>query len=488
MRDDANQPAVADHVVRELTDFTTQVGHDDLTDNALWAAKRCLVDALGCALGAQGTPVVRALQSVASTASSSRPATLVGTDIATTPEMAAFVNGSAIRCLDFNDDYFGTDTSNAHGDTGPHPSDNVGGVLAAAQIARADGASTLLGAVVAYEVCGQLVDEVVLRGNGWDHPTFHSIATSAATACLLGLSPTQTADSIRLAVVPNICLYETRVGSISNWKGLAGPNGSRNGLFAGLLAEAGITGPEMAFEGVRGFMRQLKHQFSLGPFGGSGRPFRVENTYFKHLPLRYEMQLPVQLALDLRKTLDPRAIAKMRVFMESKSVVSRTDEPALWQPLSRETADHSGPYLIAAALVDGAIDESTFQAERFSDPGVLAVTDTIELIEDPAYTSSFPWKMACRFEVELTDGQTVTVEGENPKGHPQNPMSDAELTTKFLGQVEPHLGEERAQELLRTLWALEHQTSLDRLFDLMVPVADVMVSKGGNPSGRVSGV
>ena len=91
--------------------------------------------------------------------------------------MAAFVNGSAIRCLDFNDDYFGTEHTNAHGDTGPHPSDNLGGVLAAAQIAGASGADTLLGIAIAYEVCGQLVDEVVLRGNGWDHPTFHSIAT-----------------------------------------------------------------------------------------------------------------------------------------------------------------------------------------------------------------------------------------------------------------------------------------------------------------------
>ena len=234
------------------------------------AAKRCLVDAVGCASARRAPTSSTATAEVASTATSSRPATLFGTTIQTTPEMAAFVNGSATRCLDFNDDYFGTDESNAHGDTGPHPSDNIGGVLAAAQVAGASGADTLLGIVIAYEVCGQLVDEVVIRGNGWDHPIFHSIATSAASARLLGLSRAQAANALRLAVVPNICLYETRVGSISNWKGLAGPNGSRNGLFAALLAEAGITGPEMAFEGARGFMRQLDHKFSLGPFGGIG--------------------------------------------------------------------------------------------------------------------------------------------------------------------------------------------------------------------------
>ena len=462
---------IADSVVRDFTTFITHVTPGDVTDAAWTAAKRCLVDAVGCGLAGAQTDVIAALRGIASTATSTRPATLFGTSIQTTPDLAAFVNGSSIRCLDFNDDYFGTDKSNAHGDTGPHPSDNIGGVLAAAQIAGASGAETLLGVVIAYEVCGQLVDEVVIRGNGWDHPIFHSIATAAAASRLLGLSPEQVANALRLAVVPNICLYETRVGSISNWKGLAGPNGSRNGLYAALLAEAGITGPEKAFEGARGFMRQLDHQFSLGPFGGPGQQFRVENTYFKHLPLRYEMQLPVQMALELRETINALDIAAMRVYMESKSVVSREAEPALWEPTNRETADHSGPYLIAAALVDGAITEETFEPERFLAPDVLAVTDTIELIEDPDYTASFPWQMACRFEIKLKDGKEMTLVGVNPKGHPLKPMTDDEFAAKFLGQVEPLLGEHRANELLQTLRNVEDEPSLERVFALMIPTS-----------------
>jgi 2-methylcitrate dehydratase len=464
-----NQAEIADTVVRDFATFATEVTLDDVSERARTAAKRVLVDAVGCALGAQGTEVINALQGIASTATSSRPATLWGTTIQTTPDLAAFVNGSATRCLDFNDDYFGTESTNARGDTGPHPSDNLGGVLSAAQVAGASGSDTILGIVIAYETCGQLVDEVVIRGNGWDHPIFHAIATSAAASRLLGLTRAQTADAIRLAVVPNICLYQTRVGAISNWKGLAGPNGSRNGLFAAILAEAGITGPEMAFEGARGFMAQLDHQFALGPFGGPDREFRVESTYFKHLPLRYEMQLPVQLALELRTKVAPQDIARMRVYMEQKSVVERSAEPALWRPESRETADHSGPYLIAAALVDGEVSEATFEPERFLDEDLLAVANTIELIEDPAYSASFPWRMACRFELELNDGRSLTLVGENPKGHPQNPMSDEEVSGKFLGQVGPLLGRGRGEELLETLWSLETQPFVDQVLDLMVP-------------------
>lgn len=459
---------VVDSVVRGFTDFTTTLEFEDIGKAAIRAAKRCLLDAIGCALSAHGTSVIAALESVAATASSARPATIFGSTIHTTPDLAAFVNGSMIRCLDFNDDYFGTNESNAHGNNGPHPSDNIGGVLAAAQIAGADGRSALLGIVIAYEVCGQLVDEVVLRTNGWDYTIFHAVATSAATSRLLGLSAEQTANAIRLAVVPNLALHETRIGTLSNWKGLAGPNGSRNGFFAALLAEAGITGPELAFAGAQGFMRQVNHSFSLGPFGGNARPFRIENTYFKHLPMRYEMQLPVQMAMELRKSVDPSAIAKLRVLMEKKSVASRELQPALWRPSTPETADHSGPYLIASALVHGVVDESSFEPQSLCDPTVLQVIDTIELIEDLNYTALFPWPMSCRFEIELTNGESVTVVGENPKGHPLNPMSDEELEAKFHAQTEPRLGPVRTSELLQTIGSLEKESSLGRLFDLMV--------------------
>jgi len=168
---------IADSVVRGFAEFATTLDHEDLTEAALRAAKRCLIDALGCALGAQGMDAIVAIQSVAATATSTRPARLIGTTTATTPDLAAFVNGTAIRSLDFNDDYFGTDESNARGDNGPHPSDNIGAVLAAAQMVGADGGIALLGTVLAYEVSGQLVDEVVLRSNGWDYTIFHAIAT-----------------------------------------------------------------------------------------------------------------------------------------------------------------------------------------------------------------------------------------------------------------------------------------------------------------------
>ncbi len=458
---------ISDSVVAGFTEFAGGVRFEEIGETVRHSAKRSLLDSVGCALAARDVSVVRSLELLAGEVSSSRPATVFGTGITTAPDLAALVNGTMTRVLDFNDDYFGTDTSNAEGDNGPHPSDNIGGVLAAAEMTSSSGADALLGIVIAYEVCGQLVDEVLLRSNGWDYTIFHSIATAAAASRLLGLESGGIADAIRLATVANLSVHETRAGTLSNWKGMAGPNGSRNGLFAARLAQVGITGPDRAFEGEMGLMKQIGHEFRLGAFGGAQAPFRIENTYFKTLPIRYELQLPVQLALELHTSVKAADVSRIRIHMCGKTVVSRASEPGLWRPQTRETADHSGPYLIATALVHGFLDESSFEEARLRDPEVLQVVDAIELVEDPVYTKSFPWPMSCRFEVELTDGERVVVEGLDPKGHPRNPLSDDELAVKFHRQVDGRLGVSRANRLADVIWELERHESLRQLFVAM---------------------
>src|SRR5260370_11917117 len=216
---------------------------------------------------------------------------------------------------------------------------------------------------------------------------------------------------------------DTLVGELSHWKGIAGPNGSRNGLFEALLAGEGITGPARAFEGPKGFIKQMKTPFELGPFGGPGQVFRIENTYFKSIPIRYELQTPVELALRLHDSFKSDKIVSIRVYMDKRSLFTRDQDPSLWEPRTRETADHSGPYLIGAALVDGVISEDTFTEKRFRDPKLLSVVDRIEMIPDAYLESLFPWKMACRIELHSQEEGVRVFEYYNPKGHPQNPMT-----------------------------------------------------------------
>ena len=452
-----------DRTSEKFVDYAATLSYAELTSAAVHAVKRSVLDSVGCALGAFDAQPSKALRKLAARVTATHPATVIGTQIRTTPDLAALTSGAMIRYSDFSDDYFGGD-----GDTGPHPSDNIGGMLAATESAGADGKTLILGTAIAYEVCGQLVDHTALRVRGWDHPLFHSVASALAGGRILALSREQLGHALGLAIVPNVCLYQTRLGDISNWKGLAGPNGSRNGLFAALLAQEGITGPSDSFEGRAGFMHQLDNRFELGAFGGRGAPFLVESTYFKCLPLRYEMQLPVWVALDLRTRVNIQDLASICVYLEKRSIFTRAQNPAHWDPKTRETADHSGPYLIAAALVDGAITEQTFTPQRFRDPAILDLVQKIRLEEDQAYTAAFPRTFHCRIEATLKSSAVVAVHKVNPKGHPANPMSDRELEEKFLKQVAGVLPEPQSRQLLDQLWELEKLDNMSRLFALMV--------------------
>jgi len=457
-----------DHTAEKFVKYATALSSADLTPDAIHAVKRSVVDSIGCAYGTFNDEPLKAIRNLASQMSAVRPATIIGTEIKSVPDLAAFVNGGMIRYGDFSDDYFGLS-----GDNGPHPSDNIGGVLAATEWAGGDGNALVLGIALAYEACGQITDQCSMSAHGWNYSIHHSIATSLGAGKVLGLSEEQMRHALSLAVVPNISLLQSRLGELSNWKGFAGPNGSRNGLFAALLAKEGITGPAEPFEGQAGFKKQLNQNFELGTFGGNGSRFKVEGTFFKYLPLNYSGQLPTGTALELREKVKYQDIESICVYLVKRYAVARAHHAELWNPHSRETADHSLPYQIGAALVDGEISAKTFTPERFRDPAILALVQKIRLEPDEAYTAVFPQTFNCRFEVTLKSGEMITLHRINPKGHPSNPMSDKDLEEKFLKQADCVLPKQQSRALLDQLWRLEKLSDLKQLFaQMVVPARD----------------
>jgi 2-methylcitrate dehydratase len=451
-----------DEAADALVAFTAGVRFDALPPSAVHAARRVLVDSVGCAVAAAREPTIADLHELA--ASFAGNTSLLCGPVRTTPDMAAFVNGAMVRWKDFNDDYFG-----GSGDLGPHPSDNLGGILAAAELAGADGRGIVEGVIIAYEVVCQLIDQVqpLGRKRTWDYTVFHAAATALAAGRLLGLPRNQLSDALSLAVVPNLALNQTRNGELSQWKGLAGPYASRAGLFAALLARAGIAGPPEPFAGRAGLAAHLGNQFPVGPLAGQDQPYKVESICVKSLPVRYTNQLPTQIALELHPQLRDELAAgtaeSVTVYGLARDVVTREAFPHQWAPSSRETADHSLPYLVAAALVDGSITEQTFSPERYTDPRLRELMLRIEFRDDPRYTAAFPGHQRGRIEVALSSGQVVTLERSDPLGHPANPMSDDQLTAKFLGQAEGIAPDAAAQGLLDRLWALEKQPSAGEL-------------------------
>jgi 2-methylcitrate dehydratase len=235
-----------------------------------------------------------------------------------------------------------------------------------------------------------------------------------------------------------------------------------------MLAREGITGPDQPFEGRAGWMKHLNMPFELGPLGGGQTPFKIEGIFFKSLPIRYSAQLMVWIALELRGKVDANDIESICVYVPKRYVSSREDFPEYWNPTTRETVDHSFPFLIGAALIDGAIDDRTFTPACFRNPAILTLIEKIRMAEDPAFSAAFPGNYHCRFDVALKSGKTLEVHQANPKGHPLNPMSDAEIEQKFIRLAgTARVPEAQCRKLLDQLWKLEEQADIWSLFALM---------------------
>src|SRR5262249_17321857 len=157
---------------------------------------------------------------------------------------AAFANGVMVRYLDGNDIF------NLGG--GGHPSDAIPALIAAAEESGANGRALLGAIVLTYEVHYYLRSAVSVREHGMDTPIYTAAASAVGAARLLGLKRDQIAEALSLAIVPNLALAATRYGTLGEWKGCAGGNGARNGMFAALLAARGMTGPEKPIEGKHG--------------------------------------------------------------------------------------------------------------------------------------------------------------------------------------------------------------------------------------------
>jgi 2-methylcitrate dehydratase len=447
-----------DIMTDKISTYASSLSYGDLTPEAIHCVKRSLIDSIGCALGAFTGEPVRIARRLAMRIVSQYPASLLGTCIRTSPEMAAFVNGTMIRYLDFSDDYLNKD--------GPHPSDNIGALLAIGEAFHADGKSLACAMTLTYEIVDQLVDVAEFKTRGWDYVTETSIGTALGVGKILGLSKERMAHALSLAIVPNLSPLQTRTGEISMWKGCAGPNASRNGLFATLLAGEGMKGPDEPFEGKYGLWNQVTGRFELNPFGGMGRPFKIEETFFKPRPVMYTALLAVETALELRKEVDIQEIDSIRVLLDSFSVAS-SNHPEKWDPRTRETADHSKQYLVVASLVDGEISEKTFKPERFRDPKILALLKKLTLEEDPSFSRDFPKAFHCAIEIKSKSGKVWSLHKKNPRGHPANPMTDAEIEEKFLMLTARVMNCKQAMSALKVLWQVEEIDDVARIFGLL---------------------
>lgn len=321
---------------------------------------------------------------------------------------------------------------------GGHPSDMISALLAVGEVSNSSGID-LLGAIfLSYEVLGSLGDSVPTRELGWDQGTFMGAATALGAGRLLGLNRSQLANAVSLAVVPNVPLRVTRTGSLSMWKGCATAASVRNAVFGARLAALGMTGPDEPFEGSSGLWDQVTGPFELTlPRYPSGQRV-VELSHMKQFPAETHSQALLGIVPKIRDWAAVDEIETIEISTYWHAYHEIGSHPSKWDPKTRESADHSLPYLLAVALVDGAITLDSFSEERISDPSLRPLMARISIQENPEYTAAYrpeggtiAAEPRSRISITTRSGRRLDEEVSYAKGHAKNPMKRDGINEKL---------------------------------------------------------
>ena len=439
-------------LAQRLADFAAGLGFEALPAAVVHEVKRRIVDSLGCAFGAWDAEPCEIARRTAARFPTERGATVLGTRLRVSPDWAAFANGCLVRYLDFNDTYLSKEPA--------HPSDNIAAALAVAETEGASGRELIAAIALAYEIQCRLCDAASLRARGWDHVTYVAFSSALAAARIMRLDARRMEQAVNIAGVSGASLRQSRTGELSHWKACTVAHAARRGVFAALLAREGMSGPAPIFEGEFGFEKLVAGQ-PLSLAVEEWRDFMILRTSIKFWPAEYHAQSAIAAALKLRAEIgDATQIESVLVRSHDAAVDIIGGSPAQWRPTSRETADHSLPYIVAVALTDGEIAARQFAPERFRDAALLALVQRVTVERDRELSARYPESVGNIVSVRLRDGRTLTERVDDPPGHSRSPLSDREVEAKFRTMAEPRIGAERSAELLRSVWSLETMESV----------------------------
>jgi 2-methylcitrate dehydratase len=436
-------------VAHDIASFVARASFRDVSLAAKDALKIRVLDALGCAFGALDAEPIGAVRAMIDDFGARPLCTLIGGG-QSAPDRAALYNGALVRYLDFNDSYLAPRET-------CHPSDNIPAVLAAAEYARATGADLMTALAVTYQVHCRLSDEAPVRDRGFDHVTQGAIAAAAGVSRALDLSLDQTTNAIAIAAATAPALRVTRTGALSNWKGLAAPHAAAIGSEAAFLARHGVTGPLAAFEGNKGFMEVLSGRFAID--WAAERLDAVLRTSVK----RYDAEVHAQSAVEaiqelIAETPVPRDTVnaiEVEIFDVAHRIIGGGEEGEKMTVHTKEEADHSLPYMIAVALLDGRLGPDQYAPERIGRDDVQRLLRRVVVKPAPDLSARFPNEHPVRVRVELADGRVLAKEKSDYLGFFTRPMSWDDVRAKIESIPAPRLSMEKRDAIASAVAELE---------------------------------
>jgi 2-methylcitrate dehydratase len=445
-----------------MSQWAAATKFEDLSRDAIYQAKRFLLDSVGCALGGyQQHDVIIALEVLDEIAGPGK-ATVIGTGKQMDAVSASLANALMIRCMDYNDIYWKQDPS--------HPSDILPAAMACCERAGGDGRELIVGLVLGHEFEMRLCEAAFpgIRERGWHHATLTAFVSPIVAARMLHLDWRQMQHAIGISASARATLGAVTAGKLTMMKNTVDPMATQSGVLAALLAEKGYSGPEHVIDGKEGLTHCFGPEWKLNILtDGLGETWRITQCGMKAFPTEALTHTPISAVLALVKDNDlkPNDVAKVLIRTTARGADILSD-PSKYDPHTKETADHSLPYVIAAAIAERRVTPLQFTMEKIMDPTIRAQLNKIVVVADPEIERVFPALQRVVVTIQTADGRELSKQLDFPKGDPRNPLTDKEVEEKFEALAEPVLTADARRKAIEAIWSLEKQSSVTELMKL----------------------
>jgi 2-methylcitrate dehydratase len=452
-------------ISEKLVDLARQIRFESLPQEVAREAGRRLLDALGCMIAGAGGTTTESVRRVAINLGGVPESSLLGTRERTSCERAALVNGTALRFLDFMD-----------GHPGPypcHPCFNIPPLLALAERVHASGKQLATAIVTGYEIMPRFQENSGLPdfgARGWAGSTNLSFSIPLAAAGLLNLTREQTLSALGMAVTHGSVLDAASHGQIPANKSILDGVTAANAIVAALLAERGVSGPHAVIEGSGGFAQAVAGSINYdGLVAPIGR-HKIIESYTKLYNTVKCGQTAVAAAYKLVRDnqLDWREIAALRIGFARRDANTQSRE-SYARPKSRDTANHSVRFCIAAALVDGQLMAEQFEPEKLGEPEILSLVDKSTVYWDEALDVQWPAANPTKITLCTSAGRELSETMVFPPGHPKNLLPDELLEQKFRQLTNKILSREQIERAIEISRRLSELNNVRELTEVLRP-------------------
>jgi 2-methylcitrate dehydratase len=436
--------------VEALAKYAVRASFADLSAESRRQLPIHILDSLGCCIAALGAGPVEACHEQVTEFGGTAPCALIGGGQAN-PIYAAFWHTALVRYVDFMDNFLAqTETC--------HTADNFGVALTIADYVGASGRDLMLGVALGYTVQSRFVDHANFMSSGFDHTAQLAFSLNAAAGRLLGLSEQQIANAIAMAAASDASFAVVRAKPLSQWKGLASAQSALGAMNTLFLARRGVEGPLQVIEGPMGIDHLLRMKINID-WDKEGYEGVVESSIKKYNSMIHtQSAVHCMVELARQNKVDPDNV----VSIEAEVVQLAYDFAGggLYGVdkviRTKEQADHSLPYLLAVALLDGDVMPAQFKPDRIIRSDVQGLLKKVSVRPNPEYTDEYPGKMPAKVTVRLQDGKVIEHEVQDYPGLASDPFTWEDSVEKFDRLVTGRADEVLSSEIKGAVQSVEN--------------------------------